>query len=48
MHIFGTTDGDFQLAGSQHITCMKPWPEPKAWASFSLWQPKAQAWILAA
>ena len=32
-----------QLASSQHITWTKPWPEPKAWASFSFWQPKA--WV---
>ena len=44
--IFGTTDGDFQLASSRHITCMKLWPEPKAWAGFGFWQPKALAWIL--
>ena len=35
-----------QLAGSQHITWTKLWPEPKAWAGFGLWWPKAQAWIL--
>ena len=46
MHIFGTTDGDFQLAGSWHIMCMKPWPKPKAWAGFGFWWPKAWAWIL--
>ena len=35
-----------QLAGSRHITWTKPWPEPKAWAGFGFWRPKAQAWIL--
>ena len=38
--------GISQLAGSRHITWTKPWPEPKAWASFGFWGPKAQAWIL--
>ena len=35
-----------QLAGSRHITWTKPWPEPKAWAGFGFWGPKAWAWIL--
>ena len=35
-----------QLAGSRHITWTKPCPEPKAWAGFGFWWPKARAWIL--
>ena len=45
MHIFGTADGDLQLASLWHITWTKLWPEPKAWAGLGFWQPKAQAWI---
>ena len=44
-HIFGTADGDLQLAGSRHITWTKPWPEPKAWAGLGFWRPEARAWI---
>ena len=43
-HIFGTADGDLQLAGSRHITWTKPWPE-KAWAGLGFWRPEARAWI---
>ena len=35
-----------QLAGSRHITWTKPCPEPKAWAGFGFWWPKAWAWNL--
>ena len=35
-----------QLASSWHIMWTKLWPEPKAWASFGFWWPKAWAWIL--
>ena len=34
-----------QLAGSRHIMCSKPWPEPRAWAGFGFPGPTARAWI---
>ena len=46
MHIFGTADGGFLACRFTAYHVDKAMPEPKAWAGFGFWRPKARAWIL--